>query len=71
MGNFNWNCDEEPLPQAAAERTNESRSMFAGLLQPKTKDNFNCFTGMGAVMGDSDDNALQRWIDRMAEEELS
>ena len=34
-------------------------------------DNFDCFTGLGEAMGDSDDTALQRWIDHMAEEELS
>jgi hypothetical protein len=73
MGNFNWNGEEEPQTQSEQERTTENnRSMFASLLQPpKTNDQFNCFSGMGAVMGDSDDNALQRWIDRMAEEELS
>jgi hypothetical protein len=34
-------------------------------------DNFDCFTGMGAAIGDSDDTALQRWIDHLADEELS
>ena len=32
---------------------------------------FDCFTGMGDATGDSDDTALQRWIDNMADEELS
>jgi hypothetical protein len=32
---------------------------------------FDCFTGLGEAMGDSDDIALQRWIDNMAEEDLS
>jgi hypothetical protein len=73
MGNFNWNAEEEPQPQSGMEHTDKNRSTFASLLQQqqKTNDSFNCFSGMGAVMGDSDDNALQRWIDRMAEEEFS
>jgi hypothetical protein len=40
--------------------------------QPSSEERpHNCFTGMGEVIGEEDDAALQRWIDRMAEEELS
>lgn len=41
-----------------------------GQQQPRLGQH-NCFTGMGAAIGEDDDTALQRWIDRMAEEDLS
>ena len=36
----------------------------------RSRDNMTFFTGMGSVTGEDDEAALQRWIDRMAEEEL-
>ena len=36
----------------------------------RSSDNMTFFTGMGSVTGEDDEAALQRWIDRMAEEEL-
>ena len=35
-----------------------------------SSNNMTFFTGMGSVTGEDDEAALQRWIDRMAEEEL-
>lgn len=69
MGNFTWNNNQHEEAQSR-----RPTNMFASFMQqPRTTSapEHNCFTGMGTASGEDDDTALQRWIDRMAEEELS
>lgn len=70
MGNFTWNSvgpQRTGRPNMFANLTKLSRTRT----ESTTIKEHNCFTGMGAVIGADDDAALRRWIDRMAEEELS
>ena len=60
----------QPSQQLTSDLSNYSgtRTLTDTTLNDRKK--FDCFTGMGEAMSESDDTALQRWIDRMAEEEL-
>jgi hypothetical protein len=84
-GNFAWDNSSTGRPNMFASITQRTlvQHHHPQPSQPVTKREppasqqsseerpHNFFTGMGEVIGEEDDAALQRWIDRMAEEELS
>lgn len=71
LENFNWNQSTEPSTPRLGESNQTHHSIFGGVMpQSQRQQEHTCFEGMGAVTDEDDDTALQRWIDRMAEEEL-
>jgi hypothetical protein len=71
LENFNWNHQtKSSLPRLGESNIRRHTIFPAVISQPQRQQEHSCFEGMGAVTGEDDDTALQRWIDRMAEEEL-